>query len=134
MNLPDVPFLSMLREKMSWLSTRQSVLSQNLANADVAGYTAHDLKPIDFEQELQSSLAPAAGGVQNVGLTVTDANHIGFDDPSLHSDFETAISGNAVSAEQEMLKVSDTQMQYQAATNLYAKSIQMMRTAIDGNH
>jgi len=32
--------------------------------------------------------------------------------------------------EQEMIKVSDTQVQFQAATNLYAKAIGMMKTAI----
>jgi flagellar basal body rod protein FlgB len=29
-----------------------------------------------------------------------------------------------------MIKVSDTQAQYQAATNLYSKALSMMRTAI----
>ena len=35
-----------------------------------------------------------------------------------------------MSLEDEMIKVSDTQAQYQAATNLYAKAIDMMKTAI----
>ena len=39
----------MLRERMSWLNARQDVLSQNVANADTPGYTARDLKPLDFE-------------------------------------------------------------------------------------
>jgi flagellar basal body rod protein FlgB len=30
--------------------------------------------------------------------------------------------------------VADTQAQYQAATNIYAKAIGMMRTAIDSGH
>ena len=33
MNLPDVPLMSMLKSKMSWLEARQDVLSQNVANA-----------------------------------------------------------------------------------------------------
>ena len=49
MNLPDVPLLSMLRERMTWLNQRQDVLSQNVANADTPGYVARDLKPLDFE-------------------------------------------------------------------------------------
>ena len=132
MNLPDVPLLSMLREKMSWLNARQAVLSQNVANADVPGYSAHDLKPLDFEQVLKGSMKP-----DNVGLAVTDPSHIGSS-PQASSSFAEALAGDteatpggsAVSAEQEMMKVADTQAQYQAATNLYAKSIQMMRTAI----
>jgi flagellar basal-body rod protein FlgB len=35
-----------------------------------------------------------------------------------------------VSLETEMIKVSDTQAQFQAAANIYAKTMSMMRTAI----
>ena len=38
MHVPDIPLLSLLRERMSWLNARQSVLSQNIANADLPGY------------------------------------------------------------------------------------------------
>jgi len=132
MNLPDVPLLTILHQRMSWLNTRQSVLAQNVANEDVPGYEAKDLKPLDFEQVLKNSLQP-----NNVGLAVTDAMHIAPDNPSssftetLSADTEATSAGSSVSPEQEMMKVSDTQAQYQAASNLYAKSIQMMRTAID---
>lgn len=131
MNLPDVPLLNILHEKMSWLNARQSVLAQNVANEDVPGYEAKDLKPLDFEQVLKSSAQP-----DNVGLALTDSRHIALDNsPSsfaetLSADTEATSAGSSVSPEQEMMKVSDTQAQYQAATNLYAKSIQMMRTAI----
>jgi flagellar basal-body rod protein FlgB len=132
MNLPDVPLLSMLREKMSWLNARQAVLSQNVSNADVPGYEARDLQPLDFVQVLKNSTQPG-----NIGLTMTNARHISPEDrtspyaETTTADTETLKGGNSVSQEQEMMKVSDTQAQYQAATNLYAKSIQMMRTAID---
>jgi flagellar basal-body rod protein FlgB len=132
MNLPDVPLLNILHEKMSWLNARQSVLAQNVANEDVPGYEAKDLKPLDFEQVLKSSVQP-----DGVGLAVTDSKHIAPDNSSssfaetLSADTESTSAGSSVSPEQEMMKVSDTQAQYQAATNLYAKSIQMMRTAID---
>ena len=55
-----------------------------------------------------------------------------------HSDFEdhetpdqeANPNGNSVSLEQEMIKVSDTQAQFQAAANLYAKAMTLMKTAI----
>jgi flagellar basal-body rod protein FlgB len=132
MNLPEVPLLSILREKMSWLNQRQAVLAQNVSNADVPGYEAKDLKPLDFAQVLKNSTQP-----QHIGFAVTDPRHISPVDQSssfdetLAADTQATGSGSSVSQEQEMMKVSDTQAQYQAATNLYAKSIQMMRTAID---
>jgi len=131
MDLPGIPLLSMLKERMVWLNQRQNVLSQNVANVDTPGYTARDLKPVDFEQALKSATAPAAGA-----LTTTNPRHIaiapqdgGFDDENT-PDVESNPSGNTVSLEDEMIKVSDTQAQFQAATNLYAKAIDMMKTAI----
>jgi flagellar basal-body rod protein FlgB len=130
MNLPDVPLLSLLRERMSWLHQRQDVLSQNVANADTPGFVARDLKPQDFSGILSGETNRASG------LTATDPRHIAmsslsgsrFDDMAAPD--QANPNGNAVSLEQEMIKVSDTQAQFQAAANLYAKAMTMMKTAI----
>jgi flagellar basal-body rod protein FlgB len=136
MNLTDVPFLSMLRERMSWLNQRQAVLTQNVANADSPGYSARDLKALDFSKELSKAANPIQSGG---GLMVTDPHHIALSpSASAGGDFETyttadsegSPSGNTVSLEQEMIKVADTQAQFQAATNLYGKAMTMMKTAI----
>ena len=133
MNVADIPLLGMLRERMSWLNARQDVLSQNVANADSPGYAAKDLKTMNFDELMKRV---NGGGAANA-LAVTDPRHIsvtpnsndgyaGTDAP----DIEAGPNGNSVSLEAEMMKVSDTQAQYQAATNLYAKAMSMMRTAI----
>jgi|SRR5581483_1111012 len=134
MNLPDIPLLSMLRQRMAWLNQRQDILSQNVANADTPGFAARDLKPVDFSEELRRTTG--SGAVANV-MKVTDPRHIaigvggkeGFDDFETH-DVESNPDGNTVSLEMEMIKVSDTQAQFQAAANLYAKAMTMMKTAI----
>jgi flagellar basal-body rod protein FlgB len=130
MNLPEVPLLSMLRERMTWLNQRQDLLSQNVANADTPGYVARDLKPLDFEDALSSVNSGST-------LMTTNARHIALS-PSGASKFEahdtpdqeSNPNGNAVSLEQEMIKVSDTQAQFAAAANLYAKAMTLMKTAI----
>jgi len=133
MNLPDIPIFSMLRERMAWLNQRQTVLSQNVANADTPGYVARDLKPLDFSHALES-----ASGSKVTGLTLTNPRHIAANtttgsgpfDAEDTPDVEANPNGNAVSLEQEMIKVSDTQMQFQAAANLYGKAMSLMKTAI----
>ena len=135
MNLPaksfnDIPLLSMLKERMTWLHQRQDLLSQNVANADTPGYVSRDLKPLNFEDALRKT---GSGS----GMMVTNARHIAiapkgdgkFDDVAA-PDVEYSASGNAVSLEMEMIKVSDTQAQFQAAANLYAKAMTLMKTAI----
>ncbi len=61
-------------------------------------------------------------------MAVTDPRHIaltkpgGADYADVDSpDGEANPSGNTVSLEQEMIRVSDTQAEFQAASNLYAR-------------
>ncbi|HWM60602.1 MAG TPA: flagellar basal body rod protein FlgB [Rhizomicrobium sp.] len=130
MNLPDVPLLSMLRERMTWLNQRQDVLSQNVANADTPGYVARDLKPLDFEQALSQANSGAAMMTTNARhITLSPSRSGKFEDHET-PDQESNPNGNAVSLEMEMIKVSETQAQFAAAANLYAKAMTLMKTAI----
>ena len=131
MDLNGVPLFSLLTGRMSWLSARQSVLSENVANADTPNYMARDLKPMDF-----ASLV--AGGKSAPGLASTNARHIALHAGGGPAAFEAEDApgeggkptGNVVSVEQELIKLSDTQIQYQTATNLYQKAVNMFRTAL----
>lgn len=132
MTLGDVPFLSVLQKRMSWLNARQSLLSQNVANADTPGYAARDLKPIDFESELQRQRPSTFGGmaVTNAKDIVVPVSGPEQSEDGTVTQTQTSETGNSVSLEEEMMKVADTQAQYQAAANLYSKAVGMMRTAI----
>ena len=130
MDLHDLPLLSMLRERMTWLNQRQDLLSQNVANADTPRYIARDLKELDFDR----MVGEASSGTK---MMTTNARHIAIS--SLHGgkfedhetpDQESDPNGNAVSLEVQMIKVADTQAQYAAAANLYSKAVRMMKTAI----
>ena len=130
MNLPDMPLFSMLRDRMTWLHQRQDLLSQNVANADTPGYVARDLKPLNFEDAMRNTTSGSS-------LNTTNARHIALSSSTSSAfedraapDTESSPNGNAVSLEMEMIKVSDTQAQFQAASNLYAKAMTMMKTAI----
>jgi len=131
MEITDLPLFSMLKQRMTWLNQRQDLLSQNVANADTPKYVSRDLKPLDFDQILSGS------GRTGTSMMATNARHFSLT-PSRNGKFEDhespdqefAPNGNAVALEVQMIKVSDTQAQYQAAANLYAKAMSMMRTAI----
>lgn len=130
METGEIPLMAMLKDRMAWLGHRQQVLSQNVASVDVPGYTPRDMKPMDFEQTLKSSLRSSAGS-----LAVTDPHHIATQSSSSFqeqndADVVASPNGNSVSLEAQMIKVADTQAQYQAAVNLYAKAIGMMKVAI----
>jgi flagellar basal-body rod protein FlgB len=109
------------------------VLAENVANADTPGYRAKDLRPLKFDQMVRAQT------VGSVGLARTSENHItghpitdsggGYGVRSGRG-WETTPSGNSVVLEEEMMKVSANQMDYQTATSLYAKSIALLKMAV----
>ena len=131
MEITDLPLFSMLKQRMTWLNQRQDLLSQNVANADTPKYIARDLKDLDFDQMLSGS------GRTGTSMMATNARHFSLT-PSRGGKFEDheapdqefSPNGNAVALEVQMIKVADTQAQYQAAANIYAKAMRMMKTAI----
>src|SRR5487761_1715476 len=60
MDLSQVPLFAALSKRMAWLTERQTVLAQNVANADTPGYVAQDLPEPDFRKYLARSTAKVA--------------------------------------------------------------------------
>ena len=131
MELNGVPLFSLLTGRMSWLSARQSVLAQNVSNADTPNYVAHDMKPMDFENMVSGQNSGTALALTNVRHISIHAESGPFEEEEATGEGGTP-SGNVVSVEQEMIKLSDTQIQYQTAANLYQKAVNMFRTALGG--
>ncbi|HTQ33255.1 MAG TPA: flagellar basal body rod protein FlgB [Stellaceae bacterium] len=133
MAITDIPILSMLRTRLQWAQERQRVLAENVANADTPGYRGHDLAPLKFEAPTEMAAPPVA----NVSLTRTASGHIagiGESGSQFRSDnkgpYEVRPTGNTVNLEQEMMKVAANQMDYQAATALYTRSLSLIKTAL----
>jgi flagellar basal-body rod protein FlgB len=130
-SINDFPVLSALRTKMQWHQERQRVLSENVANADTPNF-----KPRDLVEPKLNSTGAVSGSMGPLAMLRTSAGHIGPSGASESFDqnkrvgFETRPAGNAVSLEEEMLKVSANQMDYAAATSLYSKSLHLLKTAI----
>ncbi len=132
MPITDIPIFSMLRTRLEWAQQRQRVLAENVANSDTPNYRARDLVAPKFEDPTALTAAPVA----NITLTRTSAGHIsgvGLSGSSFRSekaDYEVRPTGNAVNVEDEMLKVAANQMDYQAATALYTRSLGLIKTAL----
>lgn len=133
MAISDIPILAMLRTKLQWHQQRQQVLAQNVANADTPNY-----RPLDLVDPKFQLAAPGPGPVAvpaPLQLARTDPGHLaGFTDagdfPNNPNQYQVRPAGNAVSLEDEMMKVAANQMDYQAATQLYSRSLGLLKTAI----
>jgi len=131
--ITDIPIFSMLRTRLDWSQQRQLLLAQNVANADTPNYRGRDIAPLRFEAPGQV----ASGGVKPVAMAQTESGHIagiGTSGSAFRSEtdkkYETQPGGNTVNLEEEMMKVAATQMDYQAVTALYTRSLSLLKTAL----
>jgi flagellar basal-body rod protein FlgB len=129
MPVSDIPILAMLRTRMAWHQERQRVLANNVANADTPKFKPRDLVTPDLGRT-----APAAGPAT---LVRTDTMHLsasgaGGGSPTVdgRGRYQVRPTGNAVSLEEEMMKVAANQMDYQTVTTLYSRGLGLIKTAL----
>ncbi|MFT5486882.1 MAG: flagellar basal-body rod protein FlgB [Paracoccaceae bacterium] len=130
MDLSNLKLFQMASKRMDWLSKRQQVLSQNIANSDTPGYGPKDLKQLNFQEMLRPQLKRST-------LQKTSSMHIEAmrKDPKYRNDskkdvYETAPGGNSVILEEQLTKVSETQANHRLASNIYSKQLAMIKIAL----
>jgi len=123
--------VGLLLQKMAYLNQRQSVLAENVANADTPGYAARDLAPFTFGDAMKQA---------NMTMATTDARHIvpasmaGVNSKSVKArGYETVPTGNTVDVEAQMMEVSKTAIEYKEITSLYHKIGGLFKIALKGS-
>ena len=132
MDLADIPLFAMLRGRLGYLSEKQKVIAQNVANADTPGFAPRDLKTFTFQAQANG---PRPVHVQMVSLpghmVAPSAKRPGggaFRSTKAEVS-ETTLDGNSVSLEEEMMKMTEARMSYDAAIGFYQKSMNLLRLA-----
>ncbi len=111
--------------RLQWLDQRQSVLAQNIANADSPNYAARDVTPF------RSILASASEPVRTSSLHMNASGTSG--DVSVRRErvpVERTPDGNSVSLEDQMMKVADTDTNQQLVTTVVRKYMGLFRMAL----
>lgn len=132
MGVADLPLLGQIHGRLTWLDERQRLIAQNVANSDTPGYVGRDLRaPTDFAAAMREG-----SGLQ---MAQTRPGHMPVGGPNgapvarftseAAPDSETTLDGNAVVVEEQMLKMAESRMAYDAAIGLYQKSLAMLRLA-----
>lgn len=136
MTIGNIALFQAMNAKMSYLTARQKVISQNVANADTPNYVAQDLRKADFSKMLGN----IGQNKMRVSMETSNPLHQMAPDespnPKIAKDkhpFEVAPDGNSVVLEEQMMKASDVQMEYAMMVNLYKDSADMIRTALGRN-
>ncbi len=113
-------------ERTSYLSARQSLIAQNVANVNTPGYRAVDLKP--FSATLQE--AAVAMAVTNPAHITPTAQELDPPKPVENDGGEATISGNSVNLEGEMVKLGEVGRDYLEANGIKKIFHQMFMQAL----
>lgn len=131
MSSSESPLMTMLGAQMRYLTERQSMLAQNVSNIDTPGYLAKDLKPLDFgklvDQQMGQLPMHTTSGKHMTGASSGSGS---FKADVVRKNFEVSPTGNSVSLDEEMAKISRTGADYQIASSLYKKFTALYRTAL----
>ncbi len=108
-----------------YLSARQKILSQNIANSDTPRYVARDLQKADLSGGNEFSLFVANGKSYSTGAANLTA-HAKEDKTA----YEITPDGNRISLEQQFVKVSETQEKFALINGLMRKWKSIKSTAL----
>ena len=147
MNLDEIPLMGILKSRLSYISQREKLIAQNVANTDTPGYSPHDLKPFTVPQGASGSglamTQPSGSGGGGAPSGFAMAQPISTNPAHLQgaasstgpwksiktSDTETTLDGNKVTLEDEMAKMTTSRLDYEAAVGFYQKALGMLALA-----
>lgn len=117
MGLIDNPLASVLEKVLAYHNLRHDVLASNIANANTPGFTAFDLL---LRERLDKATPLALRGSDGRHMTSSDS----LDETAtrlVRSRDPAGLDGNNVSLEQQVMKLTENRMLYQAGFELMDK-------------
>jgi flagellar basal-body rod protein FlgB len=124
------PTIGALNTSLNLRLMNQNVISSNVANADTPGYKA---KTMEFE----SALRDALGTTLELKQAGSDPRHIVHRatdpvDPEIYDDPNgvESLDGNTVERANEMAKMAENQLLYDASAEMLKKKLGMLKYAI----
>jgi flagellar basal-body rod protein FlgB len=132
----DDKTIQALATSMNFRQMRQEVIAANIANADTPGYKA---KRVDFE----AALARALDIDGHLSMQTSDKRHFnvgsgGFDNlqPEIYEDPNGIVSedGNTVDRDQELARMAENKILFDASVQLLNKKLGLKRYAITSSN
>jgi len=129
----DLTLFAMAQRQIDYLARRQSVLSENVANANTPQYKEKDLAPVSFKDLMAQPAEPVRAAVTNPMHISPEVEPVRFDEVKVQRPEESKPDGNEINVEDQMQKIGDIKGDYELAVNLMMKNISMLKTALDKN-
>lgn len=125
--------MNLLQKVLDLRSKNQEVIGSNIANAETPGYS---VQSFTFEDQLQSALSdngmrPVATQPNHIPLTPSTLEQVSGT-VSVKKDNTGLGDENSVSVDEEMIKLSQNEILYEAAVTMLNKKISMLKYAANG--
>lgn len=102
--MDPVYLFNLASKQQSWLSVRQAIVAENIANANTPGFEARDVAP--FNKVLDEASIEMAS-TSDLHLSKANFSQREIVKNKANDSWETTASGNSVSLESEMIKAGD---------------------------
>jgi flagellar basal-body rod protein FlgB len=109
-------------------TSRQRVLSENIAHADTPGYQARDIP--DFGETLRGTTPAFAARTTRPGHMAFGADPNGFAPQVVTVDGAESPNGNSVSLEEQMMRAAEVRQSHDMALGVYRKSMDILRSSL----
>ena len=121
-----IGLFDLAEHRLAWTDKRQEVLAQNIANLDTPGFRPRDLPSFAGALRQASSAAPARTQAGHLAGTSGDLLQAMLPErPALH-----APDGNAVSLDEQLVKVTETATNQSLVTSIYKKYVGLFGLAL----
>lgn len=123
---PKLSLLRMASELAAHSAARQSVIAENIANADTPGYRARDIPGFAEAMAEPTGFAPRA----------TRPGHMSFAEEARFEPREQAAlgaetpNGNSVALEDQMVRAAELRTNHDMALGVYRKTMDILRDGI----
>jgi flagellar basal-body rod protein FlgB len=121
-----IGLFDLAEQRLAWTDKRQEVLAQNIANLDTPGFRPRDLPSFAGALRQASSAAPVRTQPGHMAGTSGDLLQAMLPErPALH-----APDGNAVSLDEQLVKVTETGTNQALVTSIYKKYVGLFGLAL----
>lgn len=125
--------MRLLQKVLDLRSQNQQIIGANIANAETPGYA---VQTFTFEEELKSALSegglrPVTSHSGHIPLAPVDLEQVSGT-ISVNEDRTGIGDENSVRVDQEMIKLSQNQILYEAAVTMLNKKLSMLKYAANG--
>ncbi len=124
--MTDVYLFKLASQRTGYLSERQTLIAENVANVNTPAYKAVDLKPFSAAlQEAEISMATT-----NPAHLTPTAQELDPPRPAESDAADATVSGNSVDIEGEMVKLGEVNRDFSEATGIKKIFHQMFMQAL----